>query len=435
MKHKLIKTTTAICVCVAAILTLGGIAMAGEKTGNTIVKTLVSPAMPKAIAVNDWEAKDAVREQNVISEEFKAALNAFALQTSSVILPDAEPNRNFSPLSLYYALALTAAGAEGNTQKEILGLLGLNDLTELSTQSAKLFRLLYTDNDITKLKLANSVWIDYELKVKESYLKNAQEQFYASVFSADFEDIGVSKAVSEWIAQNTSDTIAPEISLDKNTVMLIINTLYFYDEWFKAFEKDDTKEDVFYKADGVEVKCDFMHKTFGMHNYAKGEGFMRTSLDLKGQGKMTFILPDKGLDVNDFLTLEKLQSALSIEETLPAQVNVKLPKFTYGSSFKLVEMLKKLGIKEAFDDKANFLGLSDDERLYVSDVIQETHIGIDENGVEASAYTMVMIATMSMPITLPEVIDFTLDRPFIYAITAGDGTILFVGVCDDPSTK
>lgn len=395
----------------------------------------VEPTMPARYDANDWEVRDQVRKENPVDAGFIASLNEFAYKTSATVLSDADENRNFSPISLYYALALTATGTAGNTKAEFGKLLGTDDMEALAKQSGNLFRLLYTDNDITKLKLANSLWLREGFIVNDAYIANAVAQFYAWVYNADFANPEAATAVAKWIAANTNGTIEPQITLERDTMMLIINTVYFYDEWQEAFQKAETAPDKFVKADGTEVDADFMQKTFGSKVYYKGEGFSRVDLGLKGQGTMALILPDKGVDVNSFLAdAAKLKAAFESGAEDHAKVIVKLPKFKFGSEFELVDALQKLGLNDAFGDSADFSVLSPEDGLYISDVIQQSHIGLNENGVEAAAYTMVAISKMSMPIELEKTVELKFDRPFIFGIKA-EGTLLFIGVCDVPETE
>lgn len=393
----------------------------------------VEPTMPARYDANDWETRKQIKIDNQISVEFIDELNDFAYKTSAAILAQADENRNFSPLSLYYALALTATGTAGNTRTEFSELLGMENPELLSVLCGNLFRVLYADNDITQLKLANSLWLRDGFKVNDAYVSNAVSQFYAWIYTADFANPATATAVAKWIAANTAGTIEPQITLDRDTVMLIINTIYFYDEWQEAFNKEQTAPDTFHKTDGSEVTADFMQKTFGSKAYYKGAGFSRIDLELKGRGAMAFVLPDKGVDVNSFLAdADKLKAAFEDGDRDDAKVIVKLPKFKFDSKFELVETLKQLGLNDAFGDQADFSVLSPEDGLYISDVIQQSHIGLDENGVEAAAYTMVAIAKMSLPIELEKTVELKFDRQFIFGIKTEDGVVLFIGVCDVP---
>lgn len=397
---------------------------------------LVKPALPINVDVNDWEARKQVVSDNPVDEEFLVAYNDFAYVTSAKVLAEAEPNRNFSPISLYYALAIAATGAEGNTFDEITNLLRLSDRDILSHQSGNLFRRLYTNNDISKLMLANSLWIRDTFTVKDAFIKNAVANFYAWVYSADFNDPTTSLVVGQWIAANTNGTIEPQISLNRDVMMLIINTIYFYDEWQDNFPEELTTTDKFTLADGAVTDAEFMHRTFDAKAYYKGANFTRIDLGFRNHGVMSFTLPDEGVNINDFLASdETLRLALESGEHDDAKVLLYLPKFKFGNEFKLAAALKALGINDAFNENANFKALTDEDGIYISDVIQQSHIGVNENGVEAAAYTMVMIARMSLPLELEKIVELKFNRPFIFSIKAENGAILFVGVCDNPAQE
>ena len=145
------------------------------------------------------------------------------------------------------------------------------------------------------------------------------------------------------------------------------------------------------------------------------------------------MLPDEGTALSGLLgSPEKLHALLSDGEPIRADVHVKLPKFKFQSRFDLNEPLKALGIGIAFTDGADFSGMCD-LPAYISRVLQESYIGVDEKGVEAAAYTMVaMNESCAMPEELPE-IDFFLTRPFLYAIESRDGTVLFLGTVTNPA--
>jgi serpin B len=116
-------------------------------------------------------------------------------------------------------------------------------------------------------------------------------------------------------------------------------------------------------------------------------------------------------------------------ESFNGEVVWKIPKFSFGSNLTLANMLNSLGVNSAFTADADFSGITD-HMAYITDVRQETHIAIDEDGVEASAYTQINYAGAALPEGRADMI---LDRPFIYGITAQNGTLLFVGVCENPT--
>ncbi len=284
------------------------------------------------------------------------------------------------------------------------------------------------------MKIANSLWLDNEIDgrkytFKEPFIKNATDNFYASLFTVDFSDKATSNLMSQWIMGNTNNRLSPEISIDKDQIMSIINTVYYYDQWINRFNKEKTKEDVFYPESGESIICDFMNMTNASQSFSRGEGFTRSSLGLKNNGSMVFILPDEGVGVSELLSSpEKIEDIFTGGEGKNGEVIWSVPKFGYSSSFDLTDSLKALNIHSAFMQDADFSGITDGI-AFISGVKQETYISIDENGVEASAFTKIAYAGSAMPVDKAEMI---LNRPFIYGITAPRGVLLFIGVCMNP---
>ena len=394
-----------------------------------MIDPILTVSYPEAIGSDDLEADRMVREQNPVEESFLKALDCFSYRTASAVLKNSEENANYSPLSLYYALAIAGAGAGGETQSQILDLLGASDSGELSVQCGNLYRQLYLDHEISKLKIANSVWMDRELDYKNDFINNAAKNFYASSYLVDFADESTGSLMGQWIEENTNGTLSPILPTNAEQILSIINTVYLYDEWTNGFNDENTAKDIFHAPDG-DIAVDFMNKTDSSAGYTKGEGFLRASLGLKGNGEMVFILPDEGRSISELLdSAENVQELFEGGENGHGEVVWKLPKFNFDAEYKLVDVLKTLGMTEAFQLDADFSGITD-ETAFISDVIQETHIAIDENGVEASAFTSILYCGDALPNGRAEMI---LNRPFIYGITARNGALLFVGICNNPA--
>ena len=392
------------------------------------------PTYPKSIAFEDSAARKTVRDNNAIDQKTIAAINAFAIGTSARILSGAGENSCYSPLSLYYALALAVSGAGGETRDELLTLMCASSQAGLSEQCGRLYRLLYTDNEIGQLKIANSLWLggksdDANISFKDDYIDNAIKSFYASIFNVDFADAGTGKAMAEWIAANTNGTLNPEIETDPMQIMSIINTIYFYDQWVDRFDTAETRRGTFYLAGGGVRSCEFMNRVDASRDFSRGENYTRSAMLLKNGGSMCFILPDAGVDVVSLLSRSgNLLECLTGGQSASGKVTWSLPKFSYSSVFSLKESLQALGVKSAFEEDADFNGITD-SKAYISDVIQQTHIAVNEEGVEASAFTQIDYVGSSQPENEALMI---LDRPFIYCIVAPNGVILFVGVCGNP---
>ena len=148
-----------------------------NKTEKTNPVSVTQVKEPEAVSAEDFERRSQVRENNPVSGEFVSAAQAFSYDSAARLLAEGTENRNYSPLSLYYALALAAQGAEGKTEEEMLAVLGMMDKDELAAQCGNLYRLLYTDHEYSRLKLANSLWTQQGVAFKDGFLKNCPGRF------------------------------------------------------------------------------------------------------------------------------------------------------------------------------------------------------------------------------------------------------------------
>jgi len=423
------KKWTALAACTA--LVIGGISVI-PKRSNHSGEALMALVSPKVYAFDDYKTRQEIFDGNPVEDAFLMAVNEFSYKTAAQILANSDGNANYSPLSLYYALAMAATGAKGETADELLSLLGVSDQTALSEQCGNLYRRLYMDNKIGKLIIGNSLWMDKSISWENEFIKNAAENFYAHSFSMDFSDTKTGQSMAKWISDHTNGTLNPEIEIGPEQILSILNTVYFYDEWVDKFDKTKTAEDSFYLPDSTTVSCDFMNRTYGSHYFAKGDGFTRSVLSLKNAGSMIFILPDEGISPRELLSApEKAQYIFEGGENGNGEVVWQIPKFSFGSKFDFLNTLKSLGVNAAFQRDADFSGITG-QTAFITNIHQETHIGLDENGVEASAFTQIDYVGAARPEGRADMI---LNRPFIYGITASDGTLLFMGICENPNAK
>ncbi|MDF2939352.1 MAG: proteinase inhibitor serpin [Paenibacillaceae bacterium] len=393
----------------------------------------LEPAGPKAAAYDDLESRIKIREANPVSEAVIGGMNQFALASASRVLSTEKGSTLYSPYSLYVALALAAAGAEGTTKEEMTDLLGgsrIGDTTELAGEVGNLIRQLHTDNKIGRLKTANSIWAHKGHTFRKEYEELAAQSFYASLHQADFGKKETAEEMGRWVRDHTSGQITPEINLDPSQILALINTLDFKDEWSDAFNESSTAQGPFYPEEGNPVTASFMSRTFFTTAYAKGEGYASASLGLKNGGAMTFVLPDKGVNVKELVASpDKAKSLLQVSGQQMRKLTLKLPKFDYSTEMGLNQALQGLGMRTAFTEKADFSKMSDTP-VFISLVKQNAHIAIDEKGVEAAAFTQILMVGSAMPNGEPA--ELILDRPFLFSITAPNGTILFTGICRQP---
>ncbi len=389
-------------------------------------------------------------EQNLLDPAFAKSVAGLNSRLAPLLLKGDE-NGCLSPLSLTLALGLLGQGAKGETQAQVLRLLGAESNAWLADQCGKFIRQSYAENDIRTLLLENSLWAADRLTFDPEYLKTASEDFYTSLFRADFANPEAGEAISQWISENTKGLLQPKLEFDADTVLALVNTLYFYEQWEDEFRAEDNTVEDFHLGDGSTMQTAYMHTHETLGRVYRGEKFTLASLALKEGDSMIFVLPDEGVDAGELLTDPELAAVLAgekEEDFFAPQVDWSVPKFSMDSSFDLQKALKELGLTDAFDlEKADFTGLGSapEGPLYLSQARQDVHIGIDEQGVEAAAFTaLAMAAGAAMP--PDERIEMKLDRPFLFAVASStrvepaDGdeypmpvnTLLFAGVCARP---
>ena len=404
------------------------------------------------IPIDDYEAWEELMDENEITGDFRDSLSDLAFKSGSIVLSGKDGNAVFSPLSLYYALSILGSGASGETEEEIMEALGAEDRSELSDQCGKLYRSYVYAREHDRmladeygeeepqngLSLANSLWVSDSLNLRPEYMRLCAEDFYASSYQVDFKAQETGRKIGQWISEQTNSVLAPDLELSPDTVLAIINTLYYYGGWQFRFDESLTEEDVFFLEDGSELRTDFMNRTDTMASFIRGDGYILSGLPTNNSCEMLFLLPDKDTDIKELLSdSERLREAFSETEGRweTGEVVWKIPKFSFGSSYDLKSPLQEMGMESMFDSLiADFDNMSEDQ-LYVDRAIQEAHIGIDEEGVEGAAYTMIALAEGSAwAMEEPEVIEMVLDRPFLFAVHDNKFDVwLFLGVCMDPS--
>lgn len=370
-----------------------------------------------------------------IDPKYIASLKAFSAALSAKALVGQTENVMISPINIQMALALVAAGARGATREEIMKALYLQDrdIDYLAEENEKLFRLLYTYEVISKLSIADSLWLDKDIRFKEEYLDRAAMQFYASLYEVDYNDKKTGELMSQWIYENTGNLIKPDINTNPEQILSIISTIYLKDEWVDLFKAEDIKTEPFYLADHTEVACEYMHRTINPYNYVKGEGFLSAKLYTKGRLEVQFILPDEGMKPDDILNSPQLlEEALFSKDEKSAKINFHIPKFSFGSRFQLKDILRDMGITTAFSPDADFTEAMDTGTAFISEVEHQTHVGIDEKGIEAGAFTNIVYFGAAAP--TEELVEFNLNRPFLFVVSKED-VILFLGVVNNPSLQ
>jgi serpin B len=355
-------------------------------------------------------------------------------------------NTLISPASVYLALAMTANGADGNTLKEFEKLLGkyglsMEDINKFSYSYAAELK----DVKSGKLNIADSIWFaqDRAFKINKPFLKTNADYFGSAAYNSDFNSPQTLNDINNWVKSNTGNLIKKLMDkINPDSVMYLINTIYFENEWLKKYEEPNIGSDYFTTADGKSIKTDFMYSTeFGYLKDEKAKGFVKPYKDEKFS--FAALLPDEGVSVENYaatLTGEKLLSILKNKEFV--SVKTGLPKFKTEYSANLVDPLRSMGLIDCFDENAadlSKMGYVDESelktsillRLFVSEILHKTFIQVDGLGTKAGAVTSVGISPTASPIRPKEII---LDRPFVYAIVDNDTNLpIFIGTMNNPA--
>jgi len=346
-----------------------------------------------------------------------------------------DPNTFFSPLSLNIALGMLYNGASGETRIEMAEVLGLADLTEteINEYYQKMMLALLEIDPLTEIGIANSIWYREGLPVKQPFIDINQQYFDAMVRALDFNSPDAADIINKWCADKTKDKIEEIVDnpIPKDVVMYLINALYFKSKWQFEFDKANTKQDDFTKANGGKIKVNMMEQTASLPFYAD-QYLQCVEMPYGNQAfSMVAILPDKNMKIDqlvDYLDNTKWQNI--VNNLQEKNVQLKLPRFKIECDIPLNNPVKNVGMQQIF-----YGGLRNiaDAPLAVSNIKQKTFVEVNEEGTEAAAVTSIEIWVTS--IAPPEIsyVPFFADRPFLYLIKEkSTGVILFIGRMDEP---
>ena len=366
-----------------------------------------------------------------------AGYDDFMSVLSAAVL-DGTGNKNLSPVSVYIALSMAAEGARGETQGELLALLGAQDATDMRRTAQELLSSLEVRGETGEIALADSLWLgeqDERVRFYEAYLDVLRDSYGAEARSVRFGDPAAGAQIAGWIREKTREKVQVSedaMQFDGDTLAVLINTIYLKDGWREPFNEERTEQGTFHRSNGKPKKVDYMRRTDRNGTIVRGDGFLRYALPLNEVGRMVFVLPDEGVSLESLLgSPEKVTALLRDGEEKNADVDLMVPKVRFQDRTDLEEILQSLGVRTCFTGMADFSGMTNTP-AHVSRVLQESYIGVDEKGVEAAAYTLVALAKSAAIPVEREKIDFHLTRPFLYAIESRDGTVLFLGTVAEP---
>jgi serpin B len=353
-------------------------------------------------------------------------------------LAESSGNVAFSPYSVASALRMAAYGARGRTAAEMAQVLHVADLDEAAAGASEIARRLEElRGEGVELHVADTVWVQSGHGLEPDFVGLLRGEHGATLRQVDFAGAPaqarneINKAIEDTTRGHIKDLLGHG-TIDRLTRLVLANAIYLKAAWAVPFVKDATRDEPFTRADGSTVDVPMMHAT-EKYGYAHGEDFQAVGLPYAGgQLAMTILLPTGPLDrVEQRLAREGLHRLVAGMH--PAQVALTLPRFRVRTNRDLRSDLQDLGMVQAFDEQADFTGITRVEQLIVSCVVHEAYVDVDEQGTEAAAATAVGFRLVSMPVLTARVV---VDRPFLFAIIdTATGLPLFLGRVDDPSVS
>jgi len=369
--------------------------------------------------------------------------SAFAFELYRAI-KEKEGNLFCSPYSISLALAMTYAGARGETAQQMA------DTLQFMLEQDKLhpaFNWLDAelasrgegaagkDGEGFRLNIVNAIWGQKDYEFLSSFLDVLAENYGAGLRILDFitEAEKSRVTINDWVSDQTEgriEDLIPEGAIDEWTRLVLTNAIYFNAAWKYPFDKHMTADGPFYLLDGGQVSVPMMKQTesFG---YTEGEGYQAVELLYDGgELSMVILLPEAGNFEAFEETLNAQQVDAIINDLQNTQVALTMPRFEFDSEFSLKDTLAGMGMPIAFSGAADFSGMTGNPELFISEVVHKAFVAVDEAGTEAAAATAVIMELTAVPEPPVEV---TIDRPFIFLIRDIDtGAILFVGRVMNP---
>lgn len=425
-----------IAACLAVVIAVAAILPHGLST-NAVAEAVYPKATkhPGNDASDEWYKE--MRERYACESKIDDDVNEFCQKTAEKLLSSDE-NRAYSPVNVYMALSMLAETTDGESRRQLLDLLGAESIDELRENAKNLWGACYRNDGLTTSILANSLWLNENVKIKQKTPDILAESYYASTYKGDPFSEKMAKAVRDWLNEQTngllSDSVKGAAQFTPEMIMALYSTVYFRAKWDNKFDKADNDTKTFHAKSG-DIQTEFMNATKEYAAYYMSEDFGAVSLHFEDGGAMWFFLPDEGKTIDDVLNSDDYIKIMTApdewENKRSLKIHYSIPKFDVSSNVELSEELKSLGVTDIFDfKKAGFSPLTDTNAA-ISKVNHAARVVIDEEGCTAAAFTEIMYVGSMLPEETGEIF-FTADRPFVFAITSDTSQPLFIGTVTNP---
>lgn len=371
--------------------------------------------------------------QGIVAGNNELAFDLYKQMT----LNNNDTNVFYSPISISTALAMTYAGARGETEKQMAKTLHFTlDQQHLHPAYFELMKSLKNQKEY-ELHIANALWGQTGYKFLNDFVSLTNNYYEAGFKEVNFKNNteGSRREINHWVEEQTKEKIKeliPEKILKPSTRLVLTNAIYFKGSWAHKFDTKKTLEIPFKTTSGRKIQVPTM-MTQNDLNYTENNMFQILELPYSGNKlSMVILLPKENQKLEQ---LEKILTANTIETWLgdlrKEKIDLFLPKFKIAYNLNLNDALKSLGMKDAFDETANFSGMTGYHDLYISRVLHKAFVDVNEEGTEAAAATAVIMEFKSMP---SKSLIFKADHPFIFLIRdISTGNIVFIGRIMNPN--
>lgn len=421
------------------LLVVIGIPVLGNITRRTTVMRVLAAGpeeVGKGMSADEFlRSEDGARWREAYEQSDKQVppsrkTRAYGAALMKEVLAAGDENTVCSPFNTYLAFAMLAETCEGNTRKQILDMLGAEDIETLRKTANALWEANSCNAPVLQSLPANSLWLSNDVTFNETTLKTLAEQYHASSFRGKTGSDKMDKALQDWTNGATGGLLADyvkDLKTSPDTVMALLSTLYYKTSWNMPFSEQATDPGIFHGTKG-DTSVRMMHTV--VNGLLQTDRFSAVRLLLTGGcGSVVFCLPAEGTDVNALLNDPSVLQLTDPEDCSleNASVNLSLPKFKISAKTDLLPVLEALGVTDALDPaKADFSPLTAEKTaLAVGRAEHAATVEIDESGVTGAAYTMIDLEMGEFAPADP--ISLTFDRPFLFMVAGSDGSILFAG--------
>ncbi len=380
----------------------------------------------------------------------------FAANTAALLIPSSKDNSCYCPLSLYTACALVGIGTSGQTQKQALDVLQAESATSLLDDCDELYQKVqyfitcatgYTEAQIeAHLMINNSAWTDKSHRFAKGFRKllgsssrRLEGKFNVETASVTLGSSEADEQIESWMGEQTGGLLKPQIKTKSSATALLANTVFLKDSWAAPFDKGSTAEGSFEAPTG-KVKASYMTLSADTCAYGTiGDCTVAEKPFANTNSKIRFILPPQGTDPRSlFEDPAKAADLLSAQLADSKSLKLKVPKFSLEKTADLADTVKALGITAVFEESEDFKTMlvprrnAQDGKVGIYGMEQGACLKLDELGIGAAAYTESALSASSPE--EPQTADFSLERPFAYAVLAGDeDVVVYCGCVLDPT--